>query len=383
MTQPAISRRRLQLCYDKRCLVIVLILLGIGLSMVASSSSFFAGGKFDDQFALTRRHLVRVAIALIVLVLAMKIDYRVYRRISPALLLVGIALVAGLYVFGQHVRNTPRWYALPLLGGTIQPSDVSRVTLMFFLAYWITRKGKDFSRFRTGFLPAAMAVLGVTVLIARLPSYGTAAATALISMIILFAGGARIAHLLALAGVFAGGAGLRLLHGGYVMKRTAAWALGHGNAGEISWQVHQSLIGLGSGGIFGVGIGGSEQKLNWLPDSYTDFIFSILGEEIGLIGTLLVSGMFLLLALRALKLSSNCDDRFGEMLAVGVSATIFVYAILNMYVATGLFPVTGLPLPFLSYGGSALVMNAFAVGVLLSVSRRGHRWSSPATGARA
>jgi cell division protein FtsW len=138
----------------------------------------------------------------------------------------------------------------------------------------------------------------------------------------------------------------------------------------MNWQLDQSLIALGTGGPFGSGFGASRQKLNWLPDSHTDFIFSILGEEAGLIGTMFVSLLFLLLALRALRISRESNDRFGEMLTVGIGSTVFVYAILNMFVATGLFPVTGLPLPFLSYGGSALVVNAFAIGILLNVSKR-------------
>jgi cell division protein FtsW len=146
----------------------------------------------------------------------------------------------------------------------------------------------------------------------------------------------------------------------------------------LNWQVQQSLIALGSGGVMGVGFGDSEQKLNWLPDAYTDFIFSIVGEEGGLLFTLLVSGAFLALALRAFKISYQCSDRFGQLLGVGISTSVFVYAMLNMFVATGLFPVTGLPLPFLSYGGSALVVNAFAVGVLLNLSRYRPKETRPA-----
>jgi cell division protein FtsW len=156
----------------------------------------------------------------------------------------------------------------------------------------------------------------------------------------------------------------------YVRQRIATFlGLGPDASTGLNWQVQQSLIALGSGGVFGVGFGDSAQKLNWLPDAYTDFIFSIVGEEGGLIFTLLVSGAFLALTLRAFKISYQCSDRFGQLLGVGISASVFVYAMLNMFVATGLFPVTGLPLPFLSYGGSALVVNAFAVGVLLNLSR--------------
>ena len=139
---------------------------------------------------------------------------------------------------------------------------------------------------------------------------------------------------------------------------------------KITWQAHQSLISLGSGGVFGIGFGGSRQKLDWLPDSHTDFIFSILGEEAGFVGTFVVSLLLLLLVARALKISTRTGDRFGEILVVGVACSIFVYAALNMLVATRLVPVTGLPLPFMSYGGSALVVNMFSVGVVLNVSKK-------------
>ncbi len=355
--------------WDVRCLFIVLTLMAVGVWMVASSSSFFAGGKFDDQFALTRRHVVRVLMAVFVLGVTMRIDYRVWRRLAPVFLIVGVALVGGLYAFGRILRDTRRWYDLPVVHGTLQPADVARLSLVFFLAWWIARTGRDFTRLREGFAPAAAVTLLVAALIALTPNYGNATATMLVALAMMFAGGARLGHLAGLAGVCAAGLGVRLLQGGYVAERVRGWLAG-GDAHEIGWQVQQSLIGLGSGGVLGVGLGDSTQKLNWLPDAYTDFIFSILGEELGLAGTLAVSTLFLLVVLRAFKLSTRCDDRFGEMLAVGIGVSYFVYAVLNMYVATGLFPVTGLPLPFVSYGGSAMLVNAFAGGVLLSVSSR-------------
>ena len=224
--------------------------------------------------------------------------------------------------------------------------------------------------FTNGFLPAALAVLVVVGLMAAQPNYGTASATAIIAFIILFVGGAKILHLSALAMTFAGAAAIRVFSVPYLRDRIFAYL----NRGEdltaMNWQPFQSLIGLGSGGIFGIGFGESRQKLNWLPDSHTDFIFSILGEEAGLVGTLLVSLLFLLLVLRALKISTKSGDTFGQFLVIGIGTSVFVYSVLNMMVATGLFPVTGLPLPFLSYGGSALVANAFAIGILLNVSKK-------------
>ncbi len=364
------GQEMLRMVMDTRILVITMFLMAIGVSLVLSSSSFFAGGKFGDEFALMRNHATRCLVAVVVLFLASRVDYRVYRKAAPMLLLTGLVLMAGLFVFGANIRDTQRWYIIPFIKTTLQPSEIARTGLVFFLAYWIAKRGNDIADFRRGFLPAAAAIGLVAGLSAAMPNFGTAVATILISLIILFVGGARLLHIGAFMAAGAALAAFALIRYDYVRERVAAF-LGHGGSHTgMNWQVDQSLIALGSGGLFGVGFGHSEQKLSWLPDAYTDFIFSIVGEEGGLLFTLLVSGAFLAITLRALKISHECSDRFGQLLGVGIAASLFVYAILNMYVVTGLFPVTGLPLPFLSYGGSALVVNAFAVGVLLNLSRR-------------
>lgn len=359
---------------DRRILMITVVLMAVGASLVASSSSYFATAKFDDPYFLLKRHLVRLGIAGVFLFLAMQIDYRVFRRLSPFAFAVGIGLLGLLFVFGHTIRDTVRWYRFDALQMTIQPAELTRLSLVFFLAYWIARRGKDMEDFKTGFLPAAVSVVLVLGLVAAQPNYGSAAATAVIAFLMLFLGGVRIRHLALLGVSLASVAAVRVLSVGYVRDRILSYF--HRGDAALDWQPYQSLIGFGSGGIFGVGWGESRQKLNWLPDSHTDFIFSILGEEAGLIGTMFVSLLFLLLSLRALKLSRNANDRFGEMLVIGIGSSVFVYAMLNMMVTTGLFPVTGLPLPFVSYGGSALVVNAFAIGVLLNVSRSAGRRKS-------
>jgi cell division protein FtsW len=385
------GQQMLRMVMDTRILVVTLALMAIGVSLVLSSSSYFAGGKFGDEFALMRNHATRCLVAIVVLFLASRVDYRVYRKAAPMLLIGGLILMGGVFVFGATIRDTQRWLIIPFIKTTLQPSEIARTGLVFFLAYWIARRGNDIADFRRGFLPAAAAIGLVAGISAAMPNFGTAIATILISLVILFVGGARLLHLGAFVGAGAALAAFALIRYEYVRERVFAF-LGHGSvSADVNWQVDQSLIALGSGGLFGVGFGHSEQKLNWLPDAYTDFIFSIVGEEGGLLLTLLVSSAFLLLTLRAFKISLECSDRFGQLLGVGIAASVFIYAILNMYVVTGLFPVTGLPLPFLSYGGSALVVNAFAVGVLLNLSRRRAsvrrgapvRWAPwPAAGAR-
>jgi cell division protein FtsW len=365
------GQRLLRMGTDRRILIITLFLMAMGVSLVLSSSSFFAGGKFGDQFALMRNHAFRCLIAVVVLFLAARVDYRVYRKAAPILLVAGVLLLVGVFFLGVTIRDTRRWYLVPLINTTLQPAEIARTALVFFLAYWITRTGKDFTQFKRGFLPAAGAIALVAGVIAAMPNFGTATATILISMAIVYVGGARLLHIGAFAGLGAALAVVQIARHDYVRDRIMMF-LGVGERANeaLNWQVNQSLIALGSGGLFGRGFGHSEQKLSWLPDAYTDFIFAIVGEEGGLILTLIVSGSFLFLALRGLRIAHGCSDRFGQLLGVGIASSLFVYAALNMYVATGLFPVTGLPLPFLSYGGSALVVNAFSVGVLLNLSRR-------------
>lgn len=359
----------LKLSCDNRILLIVVLITVAGASIVASSSSYFAAAKFSDPYFLLKRHMVRIFIATIFLLLAINIDYRFYRRLSPIALGIGICLLLGLFLYGYAIRHSVRWYHISYLRMTLQPSEFARFALVLFLAYWITLRGKEFRQFKRGFLPAALAVVCVVGLMAAQPNFGTAASTALVAFALLFIGGARLFHL----GGLALGAGLvavvKVWSTPYVQERILAFLHKSEDLKAANWQVHQSLIALGSGGIFGTGIGESQQKLSWLPDSHTDFIFSIIGEEAGLVGTLLVSLLFLLFVLRSLKIANRCGDRFGELLAAGLGFSIFIYAILNMAVATGVLPVTGLPLPFLSYGGSALVVNALSVGILLNISK--------------
>ena len=355
---------------DRRTLLIVFALIVVGASLVASSSSYYSAKETGDPYFLLRKHLERIVIAMLFLVLAMRIDYRVYRRIAPAVLGVAVVTLVGLFVVGRAVRGAQSWLTLGPIGVTVQPSEFARLALVLFLAWWLARVGERIEDVKTGYLPAAGATLLVVGLIAAQRDMGTALATTVIAFIVLFVGGAKIAHLAATAGGLVVVATVRVLTAPYIRDRFMGYFNRGDDIGSVNWQTHQSLISIGSGGIFGAGFGASRQKLAWLPDSHTDFIFSILGEETGLVGTIIVSLLFLLLALRALKISTRSSDVFGQMLVLGIAGSIFVYASINMLVATGLFPVTGLPLPFISYGGSALVVNALSIGVLLNVSRK-------------
>ncbi|MFH1754639.1 MAG: FtsW/RodA/SpoVE family cell cycle protein, partial [Candidatus Latescibacterota bacterium] len=299
---------------DNRILLIVVLITVAGASIVASSSSYFAAAKFSDPYFLLKRHMLRIFIAAIFLVLAINVDYRFYRRLSPVALALGICLLFGLFLYGFAIRHSLRWYHIKYFSMTLQPSEFARLALVMFLAFWISMRGKEFTDFKKGFLPAALAIVCVVSLMAAQPNYGTASATALIAFALLFIGGARLIHLGGLVLVTGMVTAFKVWSAPYVRERLLAFLDKGEDLRAANWQVHQSLIALGSGGIFGTGIGESQQKLSWLPDSHTDFIFSIIGEEAGLVGTLLVSLLFLLFVLRALKIAYQCGDRFGELL---------------------------------------------------------------------
>jgi cell division protein FtsW len=355
---------------DRRTLLIVVVLTAVGASLVASSSSYFSTARFADPYFLLKKHLVRIAVALLVMIVAMRIDYRIYRKITPVVFGVAVVTLVGLFVFGRVIRGAQSTYMIAHLGVTVQPSEFARIALVFSLAYWIARVGRRLEDPLRGYLPAAAAVLAVAGLVAAQQDLGTATATTIIAFLVLYLGGAKIRHLACTGAVISAAAAVKIATTPYLLKRIIGFIDRGEHIADANWQLHQSLITLGSGGILGIGFGGSRQKLDWLPDSHTDFIFSILGEEGGFVGTFIVTLLFLLLAVRAFKISTRTGDKFGEMLVVGVGCSVFVYAALNALVATGLIPVTGLPLPFMSYGGSALVANAFSVGVLLNVSKK-------------
>jgi cell division protein FtsW len=248
---------------DRRILIIVIFLMAIGVSLVASSSSHFSTAKFDDPYFLLKRHLVRIIMASLFLLLAMHIDYRVFRRLSPIVFAIGLCLLLGLFIFGHAIRDTVRWYHVKSLQVTVQPGEVARFALVLFLAYWVARKGKEIERFKSGFLPAAIAVLLVVGLMAAQPNYGTASATVLIAFLMLFLGGVRLRHLTLLGTILVGTALIRVSNVEYVRNRLLAFAHPEEGFSAANWQPYQSLIALGTGGLFGSGFGGSRQNYPW------------------------------------------------------------------------------------------------------------------------
>ena len=272
---------------------------------------------------------------------------------------------------GYSWYKPARWLYIGTL--SLQTSDIARFSIIIFMAYYADKKRESLKDFQTGILPAIYVLIIIMALIIIQPDYSTALMIGIIGFMILFIGGAQISHLSLI------GACALLIGFPVLISRSYRWErildyinrlFGNGNNSDIGYQATQSLNSLGNGGWLGVGLGNSIEKNHFLPTPHTDFIFAIIGEELGFIlGTIPVITLFLLIFLRGLKIARQCTDHFGVLLAVGISFNFILYAFVYAAVVTGIFPVTGLPMPMVSYGGSGMVVNMALIGILLNISQ--------------
>jgi cell division protein FtsW len=367
---------------DRILLGATLLLLVIGLAFVYSSSAVLAADRGNGPAFFLGKQLLLGLTGLLALFHLSRVDYGGLRPLAVPLLLVAVALLLLVYVpgLGLKIKGSRRWLDLKVI--VIQPTEFARLALVLYLAHNLARRQKALSSFGRGLLPPLVALGAVAALIVRQPNLGSAVALLLLGGVVLFAAGARVRHLALLAGAFC-----LVFVLSYVESKT--WPehallrphqveridglrdllAGTPDARGSGYQLSQSLVALGSGGLLGKGIGSGFAKWFFLPDPHTDFIFAIVGEELGLLGTLTLLALLFVVVWRGVRIAAAAPDFFGYLLAVGITASFGVYAFLNVAVATGLGPTTGLPLPFVSYGGSALLTNLSAVGILLSISR--------------
>jgi cell division protein FtsW len=356
---------------DKTLIFVVLALMLTGLVMVYSSSYRIAieTTRAHDASFFLRNHLLRVMLGLILMYVFTKAGESPLRAMAKPLMILSIGLLFLTVVpnpLRSCVRGSCRWLkAGPF---SFQPSELAKIALILYVADFATRKGEKMKDFARGFVPA-FAVIGVAATVTALePNVGTAGMLLLIGSIVLFAGGARIVHLAAGLG---GSAGLILL----IMRLTGYnWAR-FGPTADISprgigYQLWQSLIAIGAGGLKGVGIGMSNQKYLFVPDAHTDFVFAIMAEEIGFLGLLGIIGLFFIFVWRGLRVAKRAQTGFSSILAVGITMSVAAYFCANAGVCTGLLPTAGLPLPFMSYGGTSSMILLASCGMLLGVSRR-------------
>lgn len=355
---------------DRTILFVVLLLVALGTIMVYSASSTVAMARFGDGAYYLKRHLIRVALGLSLMFLFARAHYRKYVRLSRPLLAVSfIALVLVLIpgLGGVEARGANRWLALgPFI---FQPSELARFALLLWLAETLATRRNILDRFTDGFLPIVVPVAAAVALIVIEPDFSTAVAVTAICGGMIFLAGARTLHL---GGLVVGAMPLiyfALISSEYRKARIVAFLEGAGDVTGANYQVWQSLIGLGSGGLIGKGLGNGAQKLRFLPEPFNDFIFSIVGEELGLVGGLVLLVLFLLLVFRGFRMAASVNSPVGALLSAGVSLSIGIYVLINIGVVTSLLPATGLALPFISYGGSSLIFSLACIGMLLSISR--------------
>lgn len=351
---------------------VVLLLLGIGLVMVFSSSTVMAAESYDDPFYFLKRQAIFAALGLVGMGLASKIPYTVWQR--WAVPLFGINLLLLILVVIPGVGTTAadgearRWIDLGPL--SFQPSEFAKLATIIFLARWLADKRQVApSDFMRGLLPKLVVLAVVFGLIMLEPDLGTALAIACTYVIVLLVAGARLLHLSFLALPAAAVVAILIKEAPYRLQRITSFLDPFADPLKSGYHIIQSLYALGTGGPFGVGLGNSRQKFFYLPELHTDFIFAILGEELGWLGGTAVILLFMLVAWRGFMISATAPDPFACLLAAGLTAMIVVQAVINIGVVTSSMPITGLPLPFVSYGGTSLLFSLAGVGILLNISR--------------
>jgi cell division protein FtsW len=351
---------------DILLLLAVLTLMVMSLGVVYSAGSTWAEIRMHGSGTLLVMHAAKVLIGLLAMFVLMHIDYRVYKKVTKALLVSAVVLLVVTLALGGEVKGATRW--LRLGGFGFQPSEFAKYALLFHLATMVSVKRELVRDFRVGFLPMVIWIGAVTGLVLLQPNFSTGAMIFGISLAVLFIGQVRLVHIGLALGTLIPLLGIYMVSAEYRMRRILAFLSGGDSAASTNYQLWQGIIGFGNGGIMGLGPGGSRQRELFLPESYGDFVFSIVGEEYGLIGTVVVVMLFLTILLRGLKIAKSARDDFGRVLAFGITFTVSLYALINAGVTLGILPTTGLPMPFVSYGGSSMVFSAGAIGVLLNIS---------------
>ncbi|MFZ5471943.1 MAG: putative lipid II flippase FtsW [Myxococcota bacterium] len=356
------------LSYDPLLLGAVLALLSLGLVMVYSASAITAHDKLGDGMYFLKRQLLAATFGFGAMGVALVLGYRRMARLAYPLLLLSIVLLVLVLIpgVGTKVGGAYRWIRFPFV--SIQPAEVAKLAWVVYLAYSLAKKREKVATFSVGFLPH-LAIAGLLVLLCMAePDFGSSVAVLFLMFVLLFAAGAKLSYLVGsvlLALPFAYHA---ISSSPYRMKRILAfldpWAHRH----DAGYQVAESLMSIGSGGVHGLGLGDGRQKLFFLPEAHTDFVFSIIGEELGLFGVAFVVGLYAVIVWRGVRASLGASEPFGTYLGLGITSLIAFQAIVNMAVAMGMLPTKGLTLPFVSYGGSSLIVLMGGAGLLLSVS---------------
>jgi len=347
-------------------LSVVLFLVFTGVVMVFSASAIVSYEKFDTSYLFLTKQLIWTVMGIFLMLTLVRVDYNKLQKFSRPLMVFSLSLLV-LVLLIDH-GEIKRWLRFGMV--SFQPSEMAKFCLIFYVADVLDRKGSKLQDLKRGFLPVLIVTAMFLILIYVEPDLGTAVILGLVILAMLFMGGVRLSHLLSLLFLSVPLLYFAIFHVGYRRGRILSFLNPWADAQRIGYQVVQALLALGSGGFFGKGLGASKAKLFFLPEPYTDFIFSIIGEELGFLGASLIVFLFVLIAWRGLRIATRAPNQFGNLLAAGITFVITFQAVLNISIVTACLPTKGITLPFLSYGGSSLVFSLIGVGILLNISRQ-------------
>jgi cell division protein FtsW len=348
----------------------VLLLIGVGLVMIYSASSIMALRKFGDSAHYFKRQLACIALGIVTILVVSRFSYRNYRRTVPWMFLLTVlaltlVLIPGL---GSEINGARRWFNFRFF--LVQPAEFAKVVWIIFLSVSLEKKREDVHRFSIGFLPHIVLVGVFSGLLLKEPDFGTTMMLGCLTVFMLMLGGVPYHHLF----ILVPGGAVFLYKFVYLVRyrweRITAFLNPWTDPLDSGYQLIQAWIAVGSGGILGKGLGFGQQKLFYLPESFTDFILAVLGEELGFVGIFGVCALFLLLFQTGIRISRSAPDYLGSLMAFGLTLLLTLQALMNIGVVLGLFPTKGLPLPFISYGGSAFLANCVSVGILMNIARR-------------
>lgn len=354
---------------DVPLLLVALALTGLGVVMIYSASSIVAEHRYGDRNYFLHRQLIGVAIGLVVMIVALRVDYRWYRRLVYPALAIGFGLLLAVFIpgIGTEAGGARRWIMLASV--RFQPAEFVKIAAIVYLAYSVSKKNDRMRYFSIAFIPHLLVVGGFVVLLLPQPDFGTCAILMVMLGIMVFMGGARVSYLIALVlavGIVAFDA---ITSSPYRLRRIEVFLNPQADPLGSGWQITESIIALGSGGEVGMGLGQGHFKLGFVPELWNDFIGAIIGHELGFVGIGAVVALFLLILWRGIHIALNASEPFGSFLAMGLTVLICLQAATNLGVVTGLLPTKGLTLPLVSYGRSSIIMILFSIGVLLNIAQ--------------
>lgn len=354
---------------DQFYFTLAILLIGIGFVIQYSASSSLAAAKFNDPGFYMRGHFTRIIAGLVVGFFFLQFNYVRLKSLSLLLAILSIGLLAFALIYNSITESAPTARWITLFSVQFQPSELAKFSLILYLSSFYDRHQDDLSDFKKGFLPPVLILTIIILLIIAEPDFSTGAVIAALSITIMIIGGTKLRYLSPFVGLLGVISVITVINSPYKLKRILTSIGSSNDIQGAGYQIHQSLITLGNGGFWGRGLGGSIEKNLFLPEPHTDFIFSIVGEEFGFIGSVLLLILFLIFFIRGLQISLRAPDIFGNLLGVGLSISMFSYVLANVGVVCGILPVTGLPLPFTSYGGSAMLYNFACIGIILNISK--------------